>query len=163
MVFDISKEDETIMKSFIKPNSFVITKEGLCKIKSVHLEHVQTTDKDGSEQSYKFSEIIPLLKGFKHLKVQHLYDAVDIITDNKGYGNYKSNFHFLPHFIEVTEESIELKVQFFNNFDIIHCDNLIKNLGPVYHYLASQHYDVYGLHKKGLAIIDSDCYETRKF
>lgn len=163
MIFEISKEDEVIMKSFIKPNLFVITKEGLRKIKSVHSEYVQTIDENDSEQSYNFSDVIPLLKGFKHLKVQHLYDVVDIITDNKGYGNYKTNFHFLPHFIEVTEESIELKVQFFNNFDIIHCDNLIKNLGQVYHYLASHNYDVYGLHKKGLAVIDSDSYETRKF
>lgn len=163
MIFEISKDDESLMKSYMKPNLFIITKEGLRKIKSVHFDYLKAIDKNNLEESYKYSEVVPILKGFKHLKNQHLYDIVDIITNNKGYGNYKSNFHFLPDFIEITEESVELKVQVFNNFDIIHCDNLTKNLGSAYHYLASRGYDIYGLHKKGLAIIDSDYYETNKF
>ena len=163
MIFEISKQDELLMRSYMKTNLYIITKEGIRKIKSIYHEYVNTIDNKGSEQSFEYLDIIPILKGFKHLKIQQLYDVVDIITNNKGYRNYKSNFHFLPDFIEITEESVELKVQIFNNFDIVHCDNLIKNLGSAYHYLASDNYDIHGLYKKGLAIIESDYYETKKF
>lgn len=163
MIFQLSKEDIVLIKSYIKPNLFVITKGGLRKVIGLDSDSIIVIDKEDNKETYDYSEIIPLLKGFKHIKLQHLFDVVDIIRNNTGYQNYKPNFNFLPNFIEITDESIELKVQIFSNFDIIHCDNLTRNLGTAYHYLTSNNYDVYGLHKKGLAIIDSDNYETRKF
>jgi hypothetical protein len=100
------------------------------------------------------------MKGFEHLTFLDLFNIVDIITERVGYGNYKPNHNFVPHYYEVTEESIDLKVQIYHNFDIVHCDNQITNLGSVYHYLLSKNYDIYNLHKKGLVIIDPSYYGT---
>lgn len=163
MVFEQTKEDLELVKPYLRPDAFVITKEGLRKIVNVSPEIILTVDKEGIGESYSYDSVIPIIKGFKHLEQKHLFDVIDIITDNKGYRNYKPNFHFLPHFIEVTEESIELKIQIFQNFDIVYCDNLISNIGSAYQYLVSKNYDVHSLHKKGLVIIDSDNYGTKGF
>ena len=44
MIFEISKQDELLMRSYMKPNLYIITKEGIRKIKSIYHEYVNTID-----------------------------------------------------------------------------------------------------------------------
>lgn len=162
MLFQLNKEQLDLVKKVILPETFVITKHGVSKVLSVDKYRVLTTNKDLGDLYHDYSDVIPLLKGFEHLELIDLYTISDLITDRIGYGNYKPNHNFLPHFYEVTEESIDLKIQIYHNFDIIHCDHLLTNLGKVYYYLTSKNFDVYNLHKKGLAIISPEYYGTTK-
>ena len=159
MIIKLHKEDIDLLKLIVKPNIYVITKEGLAKVISVKNNDIQVINSEKIESIVAFQDIIPIMKGFEHMTFLDLFTIVDIITDRIGYGNYKPNHNFVPHFYEITEESIDLKVQIFHNFDIIHCDNMITNLGAVYHYLLSKNYDVYNLHKRGLVIINPSYYE----
>lgn len=160
MITRLNKEDIELLKLIIKPNIYVITKNGLAKVKSVENDSIKIVDEKKSEIDISYSEVIPIMKGFQHLTFLDLFTIVDLITERVGYGNYKPNHNFVPHFFEVTEESIDLKIQIFHNFDIIYCDNMITNLGSVYHYLLSKNFDVYNLHKKGIVIIDPSYYGT---
>jgi hypothetical protein len=160
MSFQVNKEDMELLKKIIVPEIFVITKKGLAKVLSIDKYKVLTHNTQYGDVYYNYDEIIPIMKGFEHLTFLDLFNIVDIITERVGYGNYKPNHNFVPHYYEVTEESIDLKVQIYHNFDIVHCDNQITNLGSVYHYLLSKNYDIYNLHKKGLVIIDPSYYGT---
>lgn len=162
MLFQLNTEQLDLVKRVIIPGMFVVTKEGISKVLNVDRYRVLVTNKKQGDLYYDYSNIIPIMKGFEHIELLDLYTIADLITDRIGYGNYKSNYNFLPHFYEVTEESIDLKIQIYHNFDIIHCDHLLTNLGKVYYYLISKNFDVYNLHKKGLAIIDPEYYGTNK-
>ena len=50
MIFEISKQDELLMRSYMKPNLYIITKEGIRKIKSIYHEYVNTIDNKVSEK-----------------------------------------------------------------------------------------------------------------
>jgi hypothetical protein len=160
MLFEINKEDLNLLKQVIKPEMFVISKNGVSKVVSIDNHRILTTNDSDGDTYYKYDEIIPLLKGFEHIELIDLYTIADLITDRVSYGNYRPNYNFLPHFYEVTEESIDLKIQLYHNFDVIHCENLIQNTGKVYYYLISKQFDIYNLHTKGLAIIYPKYYGT---
>jgi len=162
MINRLSEIEIQLLKRVIVPEIFVITKKGLAQVISIDKNRVLTNSKEYGETYYSYDEIIPIMKGFEHLTFLDLFNIVDILTDRIGYGNYKPNHNFIPHYYEITEESIDLKVQIYHNFDIIYCDNLITNLGSVYHYLLSKNFDVYNLHKKGIVIIDPEYYGTNK-
>lgn len=147
-----------LIKTSLKVGYSFVTSDGVSRIKSITVDGVITDDNEGNEKLYTFIEIIPILKGFKHLNYKDIYNIADIISNNNEFNNYKLNLNFLPHFFEITEESKDIKIQIYHNFDIVYCDKLISNMGHAYYYLMSKGYDVYNLHKIGLAIIDSKVY-----
>ncbi len=160
MIDHIKKDDINLLKSVIKPGIFVVTKSGISKVLNTMENNILTINDNNEEFYYDYTDVIPIMKGFFHLTLMDLYTITDLITGRSGYGNYKPNYNFLPHFYEITEESIDLKVQIYHNFDIIHCDNLLTNIGKAYYYLTSRHFDIYNLQEKGLAIIDPVFYGT---
>lgn len=160
MFFQINSEDIELLKRVIRPEMFVVSKNGTSQVQSIDKRGILTTNINDGDIYYKYDEVIPLLKGFEHIELVDLYTVSDLITNRVGYGNYKPNHNFFPHFYEVTEESIELKIQLYHNFDIIHCDHLIENSGKVYYYLMTKNFDIYNLHTKGLAIINPNYYGT---
>jgi hypothetical protein len=160
MLFQVNKDDLNLLKSIVSPEMFIISKLGLSQVLEVHKNAVLTRTKNFGDVYFDYDQIVPILKGFEHLSLIDLFTIADLITGRIGYGNYKPNYNFLPHFYEVTEESIDLKIQIYHNFDIIHCDHLLKNTGKVYSYLVSKNYDIYNLKEKGLAIIDPKYYGT---
>lgn len=147
-----------LIKSALKVGYGIITRDGISYIKSITEEGVIAEDNTGYQKSYTFIEVIPILKGFKHLNYKDIYNIADIIANNNEFNTYKLNLNFLPHFFEITDESKDIKIQIYHNFDIVYCDKLISNMGHAYYYLMSKGYDVYNLHKIGLAIIDSKIY-----
>jgi hypothetical protein len=162
MLFQLNREQFDLVKKVVLPGMFVITKHGVSKVLSVDKFRVLTTNENLGDLYYDYSDVVPIMKGFEHLTLIDLYTVADLITDRIGYGNYKPNHNFLPHLYEVTEESIELKIQIYHNFDIIHCDHLLRNIGKAYYYLISKNFDIYNLNKKGLAIIDPQYYGTNE-
>jgi len=162
MITHVKRDDVDLLKTAITPGTFVITKSGISKVLNVLENNILTINDKNEESYYNYSDVIPIMKGFVHLTLMDLYTITDLVTDRIGYGNYKPNYNFLPHFYEVTEESIDLKVQIYHNFDIIHCDNLLSNIGKAYYYLTSKHFDIYNLQEKGLAIIDPEYYGTNR-
>ncbi len=151
---NIDKKDIDLLKASLRINGKVITSNGLSKIKAIFEDSILVED----DKLYSFFDVLPVMKGFKHLGFKEIYDIADIITENKSFNNYKLNLNFLPHFFEVTEESKDVKIQIYHNFDIIYCDRLSQNLGQVYFYLISKGYDIHNLYKKGIVVIDSDKY-----
>lgn len=147
-----------LIKTALKVGYSFVTHDGVSRIKNITADGVITDDNEGNEKLYTFIEIIPILKGFKHLNYKDIYNIADIISNNNEFNKYKLNLNFLPHFFEITEESKDIKIQIYHNFDIVYCDKLISNMGHAYYYLMSKGYDVYNLHKIGLAIIDSKVY-----
>lgn len=162
MIFEINKDDLELLKSVVSPNMFVITKLGLSQVLEIHKNKVLTRNKTFGDIYFNYEEIIPIMKGFQHLSLIDLFTIADLVSGRIGYGNYKPNYNFLPHFYEVTEESIDLKIQIYHNFDVVYCDNLLTNLGKVYSYLISKKFDIHNLQEKGLAIINPNHYGTNQ-
>lgn len=147
-----------LIKTALKVGYSIVTRDGMFHVKGITPDGVIVEDNEGNDIPYTFVEVIPILKGFKHLNYKDIYNIADIISNNNEFNNYKLNLNFLPHFFEITEESKDIKIQIYHNFDIVYCDKLISNMGHAYYYLMSKGYDVYNLHKLGLAIIDSKVY-----
>lgn len=160
MKIQLNEDELSLLKSVILPGIFVVTKLGISEVLEVQSNKVLTRSKYFGDIYYNYNQIVPILKGFEHLSLIDLFTITDLITGRIGYGNYKPNYNFLPHFYEVTEESIDLKIQIYHNFDIIHCDHLLTNIGKVYSYLISKKFDCYNLQEKGLALIDPQYYGT---
>lgn len=162
MIFEVNKDDLDLLKSVVSPEMYVITKLGLSQVLEIHKNKVLTRNKTFGDIYFSYEDIIPIMKGFEHLSLIDLFTITDLVSGRVGYGNYKPNYNFLPHFYEVTEESIDLKVQIYHNFDIVYCDHLLTNVGKVYSYLLSKNFDIHNLNQKGLAIINPNHYGTDK-
>jgi hypothetical protein len=147
-----------LIKSSLFVNNKVISKDGIATIININEDGIIAIDNNNEKKQYSFYDVIPILKGFKHLNYKEIYSIADIIVNNNEFNTFKLNFNFLPHFYEVTDESKDIKIQIYHNFDIVYCDNLISNLGKAYFYLSSNGYDIYNLNTIGLAIINSKVY-----
>ena len=69
MLFEINKEDLNLLKQVIKPEMFVISKNGVSKVVSIENHRILTTNDSDGDTYYKYDEIIPLLKGFEHIEL----------------------------------------------------------------------------------------------
>ena len=98
MLFQLNKEQLYLVKKVILPGMFVTTKQGVSKVLSVDKYRVLTTNEKLGDLYYDYSDVVPIMKGFEHLTLIDLYTVADLITDRIGYGNYKPNHNFLPHF-----------------------------------------------------------------
>lgn len=152
----IDEKDIELIKATLRVNNKVITPNGVSIIKAIFDDCVLTEDCNNNTFTYPLINIIPILKGFKHLSFKEMYDIADIVTENNSFNEYKLNLNFLPHFLEITDESKDIKIQIYHNFDIVYCDKLCSNLGQVYFYLLSKGYDIHNLYKKGFVVIDSE-------
>ncbi len=159
LVYKLNDDNLDMIKDIIRPGSYVSTIRGFARVIKCTPDNLFVMILGGNDLlQLTYSEVVPILKGFEHLLMSDAYAICDIITGNFDKVEYKPNFNFFPSYIEITEEVNKIKIQIFNSFDILYCDNLLTHAPAAFSYMKRRGYDIGGLSKHGLAIIDPTPY-----
>lgn len=163
MSFKLAQYQRFILGEYIFPGVYVSTIYGISKVIKCTVDTI-TVIPIGlyDHMQITYDDAVPILKSFKHLTVSDVIRISELIIDDDVPTEYKTNFNFVPSFIEVTDEKRDIKIQIYKDFDIVHCDNLLKNASTAYAFLKRRGFDIARLADSGLAIIDPTPYGIDK-
>ena len=154
----LTEDEKRVLRSHLDIGMKVVTNDGIGVVTKITRDMCTVAlDRDGRLVQYDYKDVAVILRGFGHLNMVDAFKVCDIILGNDENVNYKPNFNFFPSYVEITGEELEeskIKVQIYNTFDIIDCDTIAVRTAVAHSYLKRRGYDLEGLARTGMAIID---------